>query len=132
MSQKFECEISSKFKGRLELYLLRRGKENNRDYRLPIKWKNGERFPVNSYKDWLIIKPPHDVDIAKCHLDIRSDIDVDIKYRKKKREWWVGIPFSDDPFGETPITVNVELAPDEDENPDPEPDPSENPGGAEA
>lgn len=114
MSQRFDVRIVNKFKKEtLKVYMGVPSSEKTGRRLYPVEWKSGERVVVIDPKDWVVIKAPEGVDIRQCFFHVGSRVDVDAKLRMKEREWKIVFPYCDDPDAESPVDVNITLAPDE-------------------
>lgn len=123
MSLRYDLRIFNNLeKGTPEVFLGIPGTGKTGRRLLPVKWQNGVRVVVNSFKNWLIIKAPPEVDIRECSLHVGSRVDVDTQCRIKKREWKIRFPYRAARHSESPADINIILAPDE-ENEPPDPDP---------
>jgi hypothetical protein len=85
----------------------------------PVDFRSGDRVPMNSPEEILVITPPKGVNFQGCSIRVQTKTDVMVFCSVKKGNWKMKFPFSDDPGAESPVTVNVSIAPPEEEEMEP-------------
>jgi hypothetical protein len=104
MSKRFEMLIDSKFKNGLAKVT-----KNGR----PVEYQNGDRIIWNDLKGTLVITPPEGEDIQFCSIKVQTKIKAKVECAVDEGNWKIRFPHSNDPGADSPVTVNVTVAPPE-------------------
>jgi hypothetical protein len=84
-----------------------------------VNFQNGDRVPLNSPEETLVIAPPEGENFQGCSIRVKTKADVMVFCSVENGNWKIKFPFSDDPGAESPVTVNVSIAPPEEEEMEP-------------
>lgn len=108
MSKRYEILFKSKFKNGA-VKVSKSGK--------PCRCQSGDRIIVNDPKEYLVITPPEGEDFQFCSIHVQTKEDLIVECSVKEGNWKIRFPHSDATGADSPVTVNVTVAPPEGNGP---------------